>query len=73
MGSKSSFGDQWNQAKPPIRLPELFQILSWTPDDLRLVIYPEDHTLWVINVDGSGLQQVVYNRGNWEVLPNRGN
>jgi hypothetical protein len=66
------WGPDGKQAKPSISLPKPFQILSWTPDDTRLLLFPEDHTLWIINTDGTGLQQIFGNVIHWSVLPNNG-
>ena len=53
----------WNpdgtQIKKSIPLPERFGIISWTPDDTRLVLQKNAETLWIINVDGSGLRSIL--------------
>lgn len=67
------YGPDGFQARPPISIPGQFFLVSWTPDDTRLLLYPEAHTLWLINADGTGLQQVFGNVINWAVLPNGSN
>jgi hypothetical protein len=63
------WGPDGFQAKPPILLPKPFQVVSWTADDTRLLLFPEEYTLWVINLDGTGLREVSRNSNDWKVLP----
>jgi len=67
------YGPDGFQARPPISLPGQYYLVSWTPDDTRLLLYSEAHTLWVINADGTGLQQVFRNVVDWAVLPTGNN
>lgn len=63
------YGSDGFQARSPITLPGQYYLVSWTPDDTRLLLYPEDHTLWLINLNGTDLQQVFGNVIDWAVLP----
>jgi hypothetical protein len=66
------WGPDGIQTKPPIPLPQPFYIVSWTPDDTRIVLFPEDHTIWIINIDGTGLRQIFGNTPDLVVLPQSG-
>jgi hypothetical protein len=53
------WGPDGTQIKQPIPLDRPFSILSWLQDDIRLLLRERDSTLWIINVDGGGLQPIL--------------
>jgi len=65
-------GPDGNPILPSIPMTETLWVLAWTPDDTRLLLRGIGDTLWVINVDGSGLSPVLGGASRAMILYDRG-